>query len=82
MAAVVFLVASAAQATPIVGAQVLGYDLVKVGNPGNAAQVSGNSAQNGYSAVATDFWIGKNHVTIGQYTEFLNAVAKTNDRGL
>ena len=38
MSAVVALVASAAQATPIVRAQVLGYDLVKVGNPGNAAQ--------------------------------------------
>ena len=38
--------------------------------------------QNGYGAVTTDFWIGKNQVTIGQYTDFLNAVAKTNDRGL
>jgi sulfatase modifying factor 1 len=82
VAAVVFLVASAAQATPIVGAQVLGYDLVKVGNPGNAAQISGNSAQNGFGAVATDFWIGKNQVTIGQYAEFLNAVAKSDPRGL
>lgn len=75
------LFASAAQATPI-SATVLGYDLVKVGDPGNLAQASGNASQIGYGAVATDFWIGKNHVTIGQYAEFLNAVAKTNDRGL
>jgi len=74
VAAVVFLVASAAQATPI-SATLAGYDLVKVGDPGNAAQGS-------YGAVATDFWIGKNHVTIGQYAEFLNAVAKSDPRGL
>jgi formylglycine-generating enzyme len=70
-----------AHATPIT-AVLNGYDLVKVGNPNNAAQVSGDANQNGYGAVTTDFWIGKYQVTIGQYTEFLNAVAKTNDRGL
>lgn len=63
-----------AHATPI-SATVLGHDLVQVGNPGN-------TAQDGYGAVAYEYWIGKNHVTIGQYAEFLNAVAKTNDRGL
>jgi len=72
---------SPTQATPIT-ASLYGYDLVKVGNPNNAAQVSGDANQNGYGAVTTDFWIGKYQVTIGQYTEFLNAVAKTNDRGL
>jgi formylglycine-generating enzyme required for sulfatase activity len=55
---------------------------VKVGDANNAAQVSADPNQNGFGAVATDFWIGKYEVTIGQYTEFLNAVAKTNDRGL
>jgi hypothetical protein len=77
----VSLVASAAQATPI-SATLAGYDLVKVGNPGNAAQVSATANQNGYGAVATEFWIGKNQVTIGQYAEFLNAVAKSDPRGL
>jgi len=76
---------SPAQATPIT-ASLNGYDLVKVGDPDNAAQSgatgTGSENQNGYGAVTTDFWIGKNQVTIGQYTEFLNAVAKTNDRGL
>jgi len=81
VAAVVFLVASAAQATPI-SATLAGYDLVKVGNAGNAAQSGAGTNQNGYGTVATDFWIGKNHVTIGQYAEFLNAVAKSDPRGL
>jgi len=81
-AAVVSLVASAAQATPIVGAQVLGYDLVKVGDAGNAAQSGAGTNQNGFGAVATEFWIGKYQVTIGQYAEFLNAVAKSDPRGL
>jgi len=81
VAAVVFLVASAAQATPI-SATLAGYDLVKVGNPGNAADTDANVNRNGYGAVATEFWIGKNHVTIGQYAEFLNAVAKFDPRGL
>jgi formylglycine-generating enzyme required for sulfatase activity len=79
--ATVSLIASAAQATPIT-ASLNGYDLVKVGNPNNTAQSGAGGNQNGYGAVTTDFWIGKNHVTIGQYTEFLNAVAKTNNRGL
>jgi len=79
--ATVSLIASAAQATPIT-ASLNGYDLVNVGNPNNAAQSAAGGNQNGYGAVTTDFWIGKNQVTIGQYTEFLNAVAKTNDRGL
>jgi sulfatase modifying factor 1 len=68
VAAVVFLVASAAQATPI-SATVLGYDLVKVGDANNAAD-----GGNGYGAVATDFWIGRFHFTNTQYVAFLNAI--------
>jgi len=67
-----------ARATPI-SATVLGYDLVQVGNPGNANDTIGA----GYGAVADVFWIGKNHVTIGQYRDFLTAVATLEDpRGL
>ena len=79
--ATVLLIASAAQATPI-SVTVLGYDMVQVGDPGNTAQSGAGGNQNGYGAVATAFLIGKNQVTIGQYTDFSNAVAKTNDRGL
>ena len=71
--ATVSLIASAAQATPIT-ASLNGYDLVQVGDANNAAQVSGNAYQNGYGAVTTDFWIGKNHFTNSQYTAFLSAI--------
>jgi sulfatase modifying factor 1 len=80
-AAVVSLVASAA-AAQTVSATLYGYDLVKVGDPGNAAAISANANRNGYGAVDYEFWIGKYEVTIGQYAEFLNAVAKFEVRGL
>jgi len=83
VAAVVSLVASSALAQITTSATLLGYDLVKVGNAGNAADTNANVNRNGYGAVATEFWIGKNHVTIGQYAEFLTAVATLEDpRGL
>jgi sulfatase modifying factor 1 len=52
------------------------YDLVTVGNAGNAADTTG------YGAVAYEYQIGKYDVTIGQYTVFLNAVAATDTYGL
>ncbi|MCX5653403.1 MAG: SUMF1/EgtB/PvdO family nonheme iron enzyme [Planctomycetota bacterium] len=60
---------------------------VTVGNPGNAGQWSGE-VHGGYGpdrvcgAVAYTFNIGKFEVTAGQYTAFLNAVAKTDTYGL
>ena len=62
-------------------------ETVHVGNPGNAGELSGAGA-GGYGpdrvcgAVAYAYNIGKYEVTAGQYTEFLNAVAKTNTYGL
>jgi len=50
-------------------------EMVPVGNPGNAADT--RYATPGYGAVAYEYQIGKYEVTAGQYTEFLNAVAKT-----
>ncbi len=47
-------------------------DMVTVGDAGNAADTTG------YGAVADVFAIGKYEVTIGQYTAFLNSVARTN----
>jgi sulfatase modifying factor 1 len=52
------------------------YDLVPVGDAGNAADTTG------YGAVAYEYQIGKYDVTIGQYTAFLNAVAATDTHGL
>ena len=60
---------------------------VTVGNPGNAGEWSGQS-YGGYGLnrlcgeVAYTYNIGKYEVTAGQYTAFLNAVAKTDTYGL
>jgi sulfatase modifying factor 1 len=60
-------------------AHAIAYELVPVGNPGNANDpATGNS----YGGVAYDYQIGKYHVTIGQYTAFLNAVAATDPYSL
>jgi len=61
-------------------AQAVTIDLVPVGDAGNAPDTpahSGNS--NGQGAVGYNYNIGTYEVTAGQYTEFLNAVARTND---
>ena len=55
------------------------YELVPVGNKGNA---NDPATGNLYGGVAYDYQIGKYDVTIGQYTEFLNAVAKTDTYSL
>lgn len=57
-------------------AQSVNYELIPVGDPGNAADTTG------YGAVPDPYQIGKYEVTIGQYTEFLNAVAKTDTYSL
>ncbi len=49
---------------------------VKIGDPGNAAHSSG------HGSVDYVYNIGKYEVTTAQYTEFLNAVAKTDPRAL
>ncbi len=55
-------------------------ETVPVGNPGNAPDTRYSTT--GYGAVGYDYRIGKYEVTAGQYTEFLNAVAKTDTYGL
>ena len=59
-----------------VSAHAVTIDWVTVGNPGNA------NDSTGYGAVNYEYQIGKYDVTIGQYTEFLNAVAKTDTYAL
>lgn len=51
-------------------------ETVHVGNAGNLPDTTG------YGAVAYEYSIGKYEVTAGQYTQFLNAVAKTDTYGL
>ena len=60
-------------------ARAVTIDLVPVGNPGNA---NDPATGNLYGGVAYDYQIGKYDVTIGQYAEFLNAVAKTDTYSL
>ncbi len=57
-------------------AELVNYELVPVGDPGNAADTTG------YGAVAYDYQMGKYEVTIGQYAAFLNAVAKADPYSL
>jgi formylglycine-generating enzyme required for sulfatase activity len=65
---------SFALAAPI--AHAVTIDMVTVGNPGNANDTTG------YGAVGYSYQIAKYDVTIGQYTEFLNAVAATDTYSL
>jgi formylglycine-generating enzyme len=52
--------------------------MVPIGNAGNLPDTRNYSA----GSVAYNYRIGKYEVTAGQYTEFLNAVAKTDTNGL
>ncbi|MCP4450074.1 MAG: formylglycine-generating enzyme family protein, partial [Planctomycetes bacterium] len=65
----------------------MNIETVHVGNPGNVGELSGRDVSGiGPSricgAVDYEYNIGKYEVTAGQYTEFLNAVAKTDSYGL
>jgi len=60
------------------GLSAMNIETVSVGNPGNANDTHGN----GYGGVEYEYNIGKYMVTAGQYTEFLNAVAKSDPYGL
>ena len=79
MWAVVFAVVPQAAAAWLATTPALAgitYDMVNVGNPGNANDTTG------YGAVNYLYSIGKYDVTIGQYTAFLNAVAATDTYAL
>ena len=54
--------------------------MVAVGNPGNAPDTRYEAT--GFGSVSYFYQIGKCEVTAGQYTEFLNAVAKADPNGL
>ncbi len=58
-------------------ASVITIDTVQVDNAGNAPD-----PLTGFGSVSYDYRIGTTEVTIGQYTAFLNAIAKTDTYGL
>ena len=63
---------------PVTPSRVLSVGYVEVGNAGNAADPA-----TGFGAVAEDFRLSRNAITIGQYVKFLNSVARKADkRGL
>src|SRR6187551_1317669 len=58
-------------------------DMVTVGNPGNSPDTDVMyDGTTGYGSVGYGYRIGKYEVTAGQYTEFLNAVAKDDPNGI
>jgi sulfatase modifying factor 1 len=59
--------------------QLVNYQMVTVGDAGNTPTSYGGRA---YGGVSYEYQIGKNEVTIGQYTAFLNAVAKADPNEL
>ena len=57
--------------------------MVTVGDPGNAADTTVmNDGTTGYGSVPYVYRIGEYDVTVGQYCQFLNAVAKIDTFGL
>jgi formylglycine-generating enzyme len=74
------LVLMSASVASLVGAGVASANItiatVRVGNPGNAADVTG------FGSVAYSYNIGEYDVTSTQYTAFLNAVAATDTYGV
>jgi formylglycine-generating enzyme len=64
-------------------AHAVTIDVVLVGNINNAADTQVMyDGTTGYGSVAYNYTIGKYEVTAGQYCEFLNAKAKTDNYGL
>jgi sulfatase modifying factor 1 len=69
----------------LLGVPVAGVtmDWVPIGNPGNPADTQVmNDGTTGYGSVPYVYQIGKYDVTIAQYVEFLNAVARSDPNGL
>jgi formylglycine-generating enzyme required for sulfatase activity len=73
------LLAASFLSTVTATAQQITLDMVPVGNPGNAPDPA---TGNVYGAVSYNYNIDAYDVTLGQYTTFLNAVAKTDTYGL
>ena len=71
------LIAFGVLATASLAQATVTMNWANVGDAGNAADSS-----SGYGAVGHDYRISKHEVTIGQYTEFLKAVAATDTHNL
>ena len=83
----VFLLTMLTILLPLFAAGEVVLDFVTVTNVGNAAQSPANrdhsdSGGDGRGAVAYSYHISRNLITVAQYAEFLNAVAKTDPHEL
>jgi len=70
----IFSVVLVASLAALAGAGTISIPLVTVGDPGNVADPA-----TGYGSVPYTYSIGEYDVTIGDYTAFLNSVAKSGD---
>jgi formylglycine-generating enzyme len=62
---------------------IASVEFVPVGDPGNVADTKMmRDGTTGYGSVPYSYQIGKYDITVGQYCQFLNAVAKTDPYGL
>jgi len=78
---VLFVAAFLAASAAVAARADVNMAFVTVGNPGNAADQN-YYGQGSYGSVAYTYQMGKYDVTVGQYCQFLNAVAKTDTYGL
>ena len=53
-----------------------------MGDPGNVRNAGDAGSTTGYGSVDYTYQMGEYDVTVGQYCQFLNAVAKTDTYGL
>src|SRR6478752_2647066 len=65
----------------ISSAEAVTINMVPIGNPGNApdTKVMVPDGTSGYGPDGHPYYMAKYDVTVGQYVEFLNAVATTSD---
>ena len=88
LSALVTITTAAAMCLFTTTSHAVTIDMVTVGNPGNAPDTEvmtccgSSTGTTGYGSVGYRYRIGKYEVTAGQYTEFLNAVAKADPNGL
>ena len=62
--------------------ELVNYEMVVVGDAGNVNDTRASSFGTFHGAVPYEYRIGKFEVTLGQYTAFLNAVARTDTYGV
>ena len=77
------LLASLVVAAPSRGQARDSFTLQRIGNPGNAPDPAPlPDGSSGFGAVPYVYWMSRTEVTVAQYVQFLNAVARSDPNGL